>query len=103
MATDERSNREPENRSKRSPRAGDLCVIFDDAFIYWHRNARGGQILPVYFDDRMVRVRHMNAVAWTGNDPEARLPVLRDLTFRVLLSEVAGRTAAQEPPAKPVS
>ncbi len=90
-------------RFKRSTRAGDLCVIFDDAFIYWHRNARGGQTLPLYFDDRMVRIRHMNALAGTGNDPEARLPVLRDLTFRVLLSEVAGRAEAPDPPVKPAA
>lgn len=88
-------------RTKRSRRTEDLCVVFDNAYIYWHRNARAELILPSYFDDALVRIRHLNAVAGSGDDPQARLAALRDRTFRVLLAQIKTPPVAQFPAGAP--
>jgi hypothetical protein len=80
-------------RNNRSRRAEDLCVVFDNAYIYWRRASRSERALPSYFDEPVVRIRHLNAISGSDTDPDARLPALRDVTFRALLAQVR----AQEP------
>ena len=86
-------------RTNRSRRAEDLCLVFDIAYIYWHR-ASLDQSLPSYFDDSLVRIRHLNAISGGDSDPRMRLPELRDLTFRALMAQI--RTE-REPKTKPES
>ena len=86
-------------RTKRSRRAEDLCLAFDIAYIYWHRPSLD-QSLPSYFDDSLVRIRHLNAISGGDSDPRMRLPELRDLTFRALMAQIR---AEREPESKPES
>jgi hypothetical protein len=80
-----------------------LCIVFDDAFLYWRQNANEDDDLPLYFREEMTRIRHLDALGGT-EDAERSLGQLRDLTFKALLSQLtqarlpAGATNASVAP-----
>lgn len=64
-----------------------LCIIFDDAFLYWRQNASDYDTMPLYFRDEVTRMRHLDALG--GNDDAERtVAQLRDMTFKALLSQL---------------
>ena len=63
----------------------ELCVIYDTAFAVWYVPERRGP-MPLYFDERIVRLRHLDAL--DGPGAEARLSRVRDDTFVAVLAEV---------------
>lgn len=65
-----------------------LCIIFDDAFLYWRQNANDYDSMPLYFRDEITRMRHLDALGGAGDDNERVLAQLRDLTFRALLAQL---------------
>jgi hypothetical protein len=67
--------------------AAKLCIIFDDAFLYWRQNASDYDTMPLYFRDEVTRMRHLDALGGT-EEAERTLAELRDLTFRALLSQL---------------
>lgn len=75
--------------------AAKLCIVFDDAFLYWRQNANDYDSMPLYFRDEITRMRHFDALGGAGDDTERSLAQLRDLTFRALLAQLRrGSTAA---------
>lgn len=82
-----------------------LCIVFDDAFLYWRQNASDYDSMPLYFRDEITRMRHLNALGGS-DDPERTLADLRDVTFRALLSQLtrvpigSAVTASSTAPAK---
>ncbi|HYX47851.1 MAG TPA: J domain-containing protein [Sphingomicrobium sp.] len=65
-----------------------LCIIFDDAFLYWRQNANDYDAMPLYFRDEITRMRHLDALGGAGDDTDRVLAQLRDLTFRALLAQL---------------
>jgi hypothetical protein len=68
--------------------AAKLCIIFDDAFLYWRQNADDYDSMPLYFRDEITRMRHLDALGGSGEDSDRILAQLRDLTFRALLAQL---------------
>ncbi len=65
-----------------------LCIIFDDAFLYWRQNANDNDSMPLYFRDEITHMRNLDALGGAGDDNERVLAQLRDLTFRALLAQL---------------
>lgn len=65
-----------------------LCIIFDDAFLYWRQNADDYDTMPLYFRDEITRMRHLDALGGAGDDSDRILAQLRDVTFRALLAQL---------------
>jgi hypothetical protein len=70
-----------------------LCIIFDDAFLYWRQNANDYDAMPLYFHDEITRMRHLDALGGAGDDADRTLAQLRDLTFRALLAQLRHESA----------
>jgi hypothetical protein len=68
-----------------------LCIIFDDAFLYWRQNGNPWDSLPLYFGDQATRMRHLDALEEAGDEADKELVQLRDITFRALLAQLTGR------------
>lgn len=81
--------------------AAKLCIIFDDAFLYWRQNADDYDSMPLYFRDEITRMRHLDAVGGASDDSDRTLAQLRDLTFRALLSQLRHEAAPNFAAAKP--
>ena len=86
-------------RSQQNTDSAQLCVIFDDAFLYWSNNG-STDTLPLYFRDEVTRMRHLNALAVSTDRAERRLDELRDITFHRLLAQLA---PSQDPKPEPKS
>jgi DnaJ domain len=65
-----------------------LCIVFDDALLYWRQNASDYNTLPLYFSDEATRMRHLDALEEAGKNAEKQLGDLRDLTFKALLAQL---------------
>lgn len=74
-------------RQQQSGTAVELCIVFDDAELYWKRGAQ--EELPPYFDDQVVTARHMQALSPYEDDVPQRLEALRHVAFKALLAEVS--------------
>lgn len=78
-------------RDERNESAMDLCIMFDQAFLYWRKAPGDLAFLPIYFNDEVMQIRHMGALAAVGqDDADARLQDLREEAFRALLQDVSG-------------
>jgi hypothetical protein len=86
-------------RSQANADSAQLCIIFDDAFLYWSNNG-SSDTLPLYFRDEVTRMRHLNALAVSTDRAERRLDELRDITFHRLLAQLA---PSQDPKPEPKS
>ncbi|HEX5259641.1 MAG TPA: DnaJ domain-containing protein, partial [Sphingomicrobium sp.] len=86
-------------RSQANADSAQLCIIFDDAFLYWSDNG-SGDTLPMYFRDEVTRMRHLSALAVSTDRAERRLDQLRDITFHELLAQLA---PSQDPKPEPKS
>lgn len=73
-----------------------LCIIFDDAFLYWRQNANGYDSLPVYFATEPTRMRHLDALGEADEAAENELAELRNVTFRALLAQLRGTANESE-------
>lgn len=65
-----------------------LCIIFDDAFLYWRQNANDYDSMPLYFRDEITRMRHLDALGGADENSDRLLAQLRDVTFRALLAQL---------------
>jgi hypothetical protein len=65
-----------------------LCIIFDDAFLYWRQNANDYDSMPLYFRDEITNMRHLDALGDADENSDKVLAQLRDLTFRALLAQL---------------
>jgi DnaJ domain len=87
-------------RAQADAGSAQLCIIFDDAVLYWRQNASDYAALPLYYRDEVVRMRHLNALGLSANHAEKRLDELRDLTFHGLLAQLARNQEARDKAAK---
>ena len=71
-----------------SGRALQLCIIFDDAFIYWRQTPQWNAMMPPYFNDGVVHTRHANSLLRFEVNTEGTLAHLRYEAFRALLDDV---------------
>ena len=71
-----------------SGRALQLCIIFDDAFLYWRQTPQWNALLPSYFDDEVVHSRHTTSLLRFETNAEGTLAQLRYEAFRALLDDV---------------
>jgi hypothetical protein len=71
-----------------SGRALQLCIIFDDAFLYWRQTPQWNAMLPSYFDDEVVHTRHTASLLRFETNAEGTLAQLRYEAFRALLDDV---------------
>lgn len=69
-------------------RALQLCIIFDDAFLYWRQTPQWNAILPPYFNDEVVHSRHAGSLLRFEANAEGTLAQLRYEAFRALLDDV---------------
>ena len=76
-----------EARERRSLRQADLCIVFDDAFLYARNMLEADTTLPPRFNPMIVKLRHSSALAEMGA-PEARLHWLWEATFAALMAEL---------------
>lgn len=76
-----------------SPDDTDLCILFDEAYIYWNGNPVAGPQLPSYFHDAATEARHLRAIAGEDSDPLMRMEELRKLAYQALLAQVAAEAA----------
>jgi hypothetical protein len=83
-------------RAQADAGSAQLCIIFDDAVLYWRQNASDYASLPLYYREEVVRMRHVNALGLSGNRAEKRLDELRDLTFHGLLAQLARNENASD-------
>jgi len=75
-------------RTQDSGKALQLCIIFDDAFLYWRQTPQWNATLPPYFDDEVVHSRHTSSLLRFENNTEGTLAHLRYEAFRALLDDV---------------
>lgn len=75
-----------------------LCIIFDDAFLYWRQTPQWNATLPPYFDDEVVHSRHTNSLLRFESNTEGALAQLRYEAFRALLDDV---DKTEVPPGEP--
>ena len=85
-------------QAERSGRPVQLCIIFDDAFLYWRQTPQWNAMLPPYFDDDVVRARHTGALLRFETNVEGTLAQLRYEAFRALLDGVHTAEAATMDP-----
>jgi hypothetical protein len=71
-----------------SGRALQLCIIFDDAFLYWRQTPQWNAMLPSYFDDEVGHTRHTGSLLRFETNAEGTLAQLRYEAFRALLDDV---------------
>jgi hypothetical protein len=71
-----------------SGKALQLCIVFDDAFLYWRQTPQWNATLPAYFDDEVVHARHTNSLLRFEANTEGTLARLRYEAFRALLDDV---------------
>lgn len=80
----------------RSVAAGETCVVFDVAFLYWRATPSRDSEIPVHFADQVVGGRHRDMIARYGAAAETRLTALRRTAFAAVLNSLA----TDEPPTK---
>ena len=85
-----------EAENAQSLQTAQLCVIFDEAFLYWRKDPDNVPGLPVYFNEEVSRIRYAQALAGFGSNEDAEIQVLRDTAFRALLAEVRASSAAEQ-------
>src|SRR4051812_45063908 len=83
---------------EQSGRALQLCIIFDDAFLYWRQTPQWNAFLPSYFDDEVVHSRHSRSLLRFKTNVEGTLAQLRYEAFRTLLDDVHSREAPATDP-----
>ncbi len=83
---------------EQSGRALQLCIIFDDAFLYWRQTPQWNALLPSYFDDEVVQSRHRGALRRFETNVEGTLSQLRYEAFRALLDDVENREVQSTDP-----
>jgi hypothetical protein len=81
----------------RSPAPAERCVLFDTAFLYWRKAPRSSAGFPIYFEDELVRVRHLEVLAPFGIAADARLQALRQSALRALIGQVKAETPPPAP------
>jgi curved DNA-binding protein CbpA len=81
-------------RVNRNVVAGETCVVFDVAFLYWRVTPSRLPEVPVHFADQVVIGRHRDMVARYGAAAEARLRALRRTAF----AAVSDSLSIDEPP-----
>lgn len=74
--------------------AAELCIVFDEAFRYWHQAPNDLISMPPYFSPGISRIRHAQALSVLHDSASARADDLTSIAFRALLDEVNG---AREP------
>jgi hypothetical protein len=79
-----------------------LCIVFDDAFLYWRQNADNYDAMPLYFREEITHMRHLDALGGSSDDADKTLGQLRDATFRALLAQLRRESqgSAAAPPVK---
>ena len=85
-----------EARAMQSLQRADLCIIFDDAFLYARNLPQADASLPPRFNPLMVKLRHSSLLAELGAS-EVRIDRLWEATFASLLAEVRAEPPAVEP------
>lgn len=65
----------------------DLCVVFDDAYLDWNDATPVISRRPAYFNNTVVRLRHINAMDAVDSSPK-HLDQLRQIALNALLREV---------------
>ena len=75
-----------------------LCIIFDDAFLYWRQTPQWNALLPPYFDDEVVHSRHSGSLLRFETNVEGTLAQLRYEAFRALLDDVENPEAPSTDP-----
>lgn len=83
---------------EQSGAAPQLCIIFDDAFLYWRQTPQWNALLPLYFDDDVVHSRHSGALLRFETNVEGTLAQLRYEAFRALLDDVDSPEAPSTDP-----
>ncbi|HKH02663.1 MAG TPA: J domain-containing protein [Bradyrhizobium sp.] len=83
---------------EQSGRALQLCIIFDDAFLYWRQTPEWNAFLPPYFDDEVVHSRHSRSLLRFETNVEGTLAQLRYEAFRALLDGVHSQEAPATDP-----
>jgi hypothetical protein len=86
LALSERCFREAQ--VEQSGKAVQLCIIFDDAFLYWRQTPQWNALMPYYFDDEVVHTRHRASLLRFKTNAEGTLAQLRYEAFRALLHDV---------------
>jgi len=76
-------------------RALQLCIIFDDAFLYWRQTPQWNAMMPPYFNDEVVHGRHAGSLLRFEANTEGTLAQLRYEAFRALLDDVDNNPEAQ--------
>jgi curved DNA-binding protein CbpA len=71
----------------------DMCVVFDDAYLDWNDATPAMAAHPVYFNNTVVRLRHINAMDAVGSNPR-RLDELRKVALNGLLREIRSGVTA---------
>ena len=81
-------------RGRESLTRADLCIVFDNAFLYSRNTPQADSSLPPRFSPLIVKLRHSSVLA-EMRARESRLELLWEATFRALLTESrAGGPAA---------
>ena len=92
-----------EAREKQSLSQADLCIVFDDAFLYARNMLEADTTLPPRFNAMIVKLRHSSALAEVGA-PETRLHRLWEATFAALMAELGTVVPTPDPkPATPMA
>ena len=73
---------------EQSGKALQLCIIFDDAFLYWRQTPQWNALLPYYFNYEVVHTRHSASLLRFETNAEGTLAQLRYEAFRALLDDV---------------
>ncbi|HEY6049181.1 MAG TPA: DnaJ domain-containing protein [Sphingomicrobium sp.] len=87
-------------RAQADAGSAQLCIIFDDAVLYWRQNASDYAALPLYYREEVMRMRHLSALGLSGSQAEKRLDELRDTTFHGLLAQLARNQEASDKTAR---
>ncbi len=74
-------------RNAGSSTATQLCIVFDDAFLYSRKRPEGWIELPFYYSDPIVSARHASALA-PFNRAESLLKQLWHVTFVALMVDL---------------
>lgn len=68
--------------------AAELCIVFDEAFRYWHQAPDDLTSIPPYFSPGITQIRHAQALSALHDSASARADELTGIAFRALLDEV---------------
>lgn len=71
-----------------SGRMVQLCIIFDDAFLYWRQTPEWDALLPPYFNEQVVHARHTGSLLRFRTNVDGTLAHLRYQAFHALLEYV---------------